>query len=586
MPLYPYQEKQVNPAREKLRKINNLCFQLPTGGGKTAIVAELTSRAWKKDTVTWFIVPRNNLLDQASEHFQKWKIPHSLIGHGRKESRAFKTHIVSRDTLVRRYKKIINWPDLMFIDEVHIAIPRQNEIIRICNLSREKIGKPSAKVIGLTATPETLSGIGLHTSGGGPYEDIVWGESIPSLTSMGYLSPLRYMCPPPPEGIESLHRRGTEFNPDELDALLKKKKVYGDAIDHYRKYGAVKKICYSFPDSPTIQHRKNYAKGKPAIFFLRTVKAAHEMAEQFRNAGFSFHCIEGAMKKKTIHTLIQAHRDGKIDGLTNCDIGTYGLDIPRIEYGASLRPTLSRPLYFQKVGRCLRIFEERYCRKCSHLFTSPYCPSCRSPGLLVYKKEETIFMDHVGLIDEHYHPDFPGVPLFYLKDPGWNFYGTQKRKRMKKPDRSINCPYLDYTRCGKKTCIGCPHLPAGGKKKTPEVVIIKTELVEAKKPISMAERPPEEKREYIQQISQNIDEYETAELSPGPVERLLEIAADLGRSPMWVYHMLVQKTTDPTEKVEKNKAVDVPLLFAIQRVKGNKPGWVWFQRKRLEKKLS
>ncbi|KPK92390.1 hypothetical protein AMJ80_06615, partial [bacterium SM23_31] len=556
---------------------------LPTGGGKTAIVSEMVSRATDRGFTSWFIVPRNNLLDQASEHYSRWKTPHSIIGYGRKESRAFKAHVVSSDTLIRRYDKIKVWPDLLIFDEAHVAVKRQVEIIRICNQEREKIGKPPAKVIGMTATPELLSGMGLHISGGGPYEDIVWGESIPSLTAGGYLCPLRYFCPPPPEGIESLHRRGTDFDSDELDALLEKKKVYGDAINHYRKHGKIKKISYSFPGSATVQHKKNYAKGKPALIFLRSVKAAHEMAEKFNAAGFSFYCIEGKMKKGRIRELIQALRDGLIDGLTNCDIGTYGLDIPRIEYGASLRRTLSRALYFQKVGRCLRIFEERWCRSCGHLFYSAYCPGCGKEGDLVYKKEEAWFFDHVGLIDEHYHPDYPGVPLFYLDDPGWNFYGNQKRKRMKKPDRQIACPYMEYMTCFKKTCTGCKYLPAGGQKRKPDVIHIDTELQEAKKPaaVPMAERDPEERREYSERIAKNIQEYTTPDESPGPVERMLQIAEDLGRSPMWVYYSLAGKNG----KQEENKPVDVPLLFAIQRATGYKTGWVWYKRKELERKM-
>lgn len=592
MPLYPHQDRQVNEARKKLRTCNNLLFQLPTGGGKTAIVAELTFRALQRGFTSWFIVPRNELLNQASMHYLKWEVPHGIIGVGRKESRAFKVHVVSRQTLVRRYDKIKNWPDIMFIDEVHIAVTRQLEIIKLCNQARAAIGKPPVKVIGLTATPELLCGLGLHVQGGGPYEDIVIGESIPSLTSMGYLSPLRYFRPPPPEGIDKLHCKGTELDANELDQLLKKKKIYGDAIEHYRKKGGIEKISYSFPGNPTLQHNKNYHKGKPALIFLRSVLAAHEMAEQFRNAGYEFHCIEGKMKRGKIKTLIQAHRDGKIDGLTNCDIGTYGLDIPRIEYSASLRPTLSRALYFQKVGRGLRPFEERYCRQCKKIYYGYICNQCKSKGDLVYKKEESLFFDHVGLIDEHYDYRYPGVPLFYINDIEWNFYGTKKRERMKKPDRSINCPYIDYMLCAKKSCVGCKYLPENATQKKPVIEIINTELVETKKPVQMSDRPPEEQKKYTEMIAANIQEYvnNNGNPDPGPVERLLKIAEELGYSVMWVYHRLAKAkiTRDSQEETQgKNKAIDVQLLFMIARIKKFKKanGWVYYARKRLEGRI-
>lgn len=589
MPLYPHQDRETLEARIKLRFCNNLLFQLPTGGGKTAIDAELTFRATERGFTSWFIVPRNELLNQASAHYIKWNVPHGIIGVGRKESRAFKAHIVSRQTLVRRYDKIKIWPDFLKIDEAHIAVPRQLEIINLCNQARAAVGKPPAKVIGYTATPELLSGLGLHIQGGGPYEDIVYGESIPSLTAMGYLSELRYFRPPPPEGIEELHRRGTELDADELDKLLKKDKVYGNAIQHYKKMGGINKTSYSFPGSPINQHNKNFHKGRPALIFLRTVQAAHEMAQQFRNAGFEFYCIEGKMKKGEVKTLIQAHRDGKIDGLTNCDIGTYGLDIPRIEYSASLRPTGSRALYFQMVGRGLRPFEERYCNYCQLVYYGYTCPQCQSEGDLIYKKEESLFFDHVGLIDEHYHPEYPGVPLFYLDEIEWNFYGTKKRERMKKPDRSINCPYIDYMLCAKKICSGCKFLPGNAVAKTPEIKIINTELIEADKPILMSNRPLEEQKEYTERIAQNIHEYinNNGNADPGPVERLLKIAEELKRSAMWVYYVLTESKITPDGKPKKNKAVDVTLLFLIARIKKYKKpnGWVYYRRKELERRL-
>jgi len=587
MPLYPHQSREVNKARKKLRSCNNLLFQLPTGGGKTAIDAELTKRATEKKYISWFIVPRNELLNQASTHYIKWSIPHGIIGAGAKESRAYKAHVISRQTLVRRYEKIKNWPDFLKIDEAHIAVKRQKEIIRICNEKRAELGKPPAKVIGYTATPELLSGLGLHTSGGGPYDDIVYGESIPSLTALGYLSPLRYFRPPPPEGIENLHRKGTEFNPDELDSLLKKDKVYGNAIEHYRKAGNIKKVSYSLPGQPTVQHQKNYHKGKPALIFLRTVQAAYEQAEQFRNAGYEFYCIEGAMKRKKVKQLIQAHRDGKIDGLTNCDIGTYGLDIPRIEYSASLRPTLSRALYFQIVGRGLRPFQERYCKNCQIKYYGYTCPNCRIEGNLIYKKEESLFFDHVDLIGEHYDYRYPGVSLFDIPDIEWNFYGTKKRERMKKPDRSINCPYIDYMLCAKKSCVGCPYLPDNDVAKKPEIKFINTELIEAKKPPGFSDRPPEEQKKYTEMIAYNIQEYinNNGNADPGPVERLLKIADELNRSVMWVYHVLTESKVSPDGKPKKNKTINITLLHIIAKIKDYKPGWTWYQKKRLERRM-
>ena len=370
----------------------------------------------------WFVVPRNELLDQGSAHFAKWGIKHSTIAAGREESRAFTVHVVSKDTLLRRLDRVKNWPDILIFDEAHIAYDAQLKIISHC--------PETTRIIGVTATPERLDSRGLWSGAGGPYDEIVYGPSIPWLTDHEFLSPLRYYAPPI-EGLADIKRIGTEYDAEGLEELFTRKKVYGDVVGYYEKYGTVKHTTISSSSGLT-RTNQNYAKGKPALIFCRSIKSAYDMAERFTQAGFQFFCIEGTMAKGKRESLITALKEGKIDGLTNVDIATYGLDVPRVEYGASIRPTLSRALYFQKVGRILRTF----------------------PG-----KQEALFFDHANLVEEHQSLDNPGTPLFYLEDLEWNFHGTERRKRAKNTEVPLRlCPYKGYEycrdpRCGKSGCV-------------------------------------------------------------------------------------------------------------------------------------
>jgi superfamily II DNA or RNA helicase len=391
--LRDYQQTLYTQAREQLAKNKSIFIQLATGGGKTAIFSSMCESVFQKDKRAWIIVPRKELLMQGSNHLGKWKVPHGIISAGNDESRAFKIHVVSKDTLIRRYDKIKNWPDLLIFDEAHLYLDRQKEIVSHL--------PDHSKVIGFSATPERLDGRGLSEL----YESLIEGPSIPWLTERGFLTNLRYYAPPL-QGIENIHKRGTELDEEELEELLKRRKVYGELVGHYEKYG----------------------KGKAALIFCRSVKSAYHTAERFQEKGFNFHCLEGKMPAKKRRDLIQAHKMGEIDGLTNCDLATYGLDIPRIEYGASIRPTLSRALYFQMIGRILRPFED---------------------PITGYKKEEALFFDHVNLVLEHQEDKFPGVPPHYVHHIEWNFTGTEKRKRKKKDANMRLCPFLDYMYCEK-----------------------------------------------------------------------------------------------------------------------------------------
>lgn len=513
MPLRPYQQEQVNTARRTLSRNRSVLLQLATGGGKTHEFSDITARTTANGHRTWIVVPRNELLRQASDHLLKYRVPHGLIAAGTNESRAYKVHIVSKDTLIRRYDKIKNWPDLLIIDEAHLYLDRQLEIVSHL--------PDTSKIIGVTATPERLDGRGLSTASGGLYDDISYGPTISDLIEMDYLSDMRYFCPPGAEEIKELHRRGTEYNPDELEALLQRRKIYGGAIQHYREH----------------------AHNKPALVFCRSVKAAAETAQRFNDAGYRFENIDGQMSYARRKSLVDALRDGQIQGLTSCELITYGLDIPRVECIIMLRPTLSRTLYFQMIGRGLR--------------PSPGKPHC-------------VILDHVGNLQEHGHP---------LEDYDWQFHGRDRRTGSKGVSASV------LRICGK--CFlyyegdTCPHCgDAHRVKKRADMEEVEGRLIEVKGPIELKKRPAEEQREIQDNIGRLI---EACQLQPGgdgmyriddsAVSELLMLAESLGyRDAMWVYHRVSAGMM----------AVNVPMLYAIERVKGYKQGWAWHKKKELQ----
>lgn len=516
MPLRPYQQEQVDGARKVLSRARSVLLQAPTGSGKTVQFSDITSRTTANGHRTWIVVPRNELLKQASEHLAKYKVPHGLISATSKESRAYKVHIVSKDTLIRRYDKIKNWPDLLIMDEAHLYLDRQIDIAKRL--------PPHAKIIGYTATPERLDGRGLSTESGGLYDDIVYGPSIADLIEMGYLSNMRYFCPPGAEEIKELHRKGTEYNADELEALLQRRKIYGGAIQHY----------------------KEHAHNKAALVFCRSVKAAAETAQRFNDAGYAFENIDGQMSYQKRKGLIDGLRQGRIQGLTSCELITYGLDVPRVEAIIMLRPTLSRTLYFQMIGRGLR----------------------PSPG-----KPDCVILDHVGNLQEHGHP---------LEEYDWQFHGREKRTGGTGVSvstlRLCDKCFLYYMG---DTCPNC-----GGQrkpKKRPELEEVDGRLVEIKGPIELKTRPPEEQREITDRINEltemcklQPDGEELYSINLEAVSELLMIAESLGYDDRWVYHRVSGDM----------HAVNHPLLHAIAKIKGRKPGWCYYQAKELKKKYN
>ncbi len=505
MILRPYQEKLMNGVRESLRKYKHVFMMLPTGGGKTIIFSQMVAGAFKRKYHVWIIVPRNELLKQASDSLFKHNVPHGMINAKSHESRVYLVHLVSKSTIERRWAKVKNWPGMIIIDEGHLNYKFQMEL-------KDRVPEDT-RIIAVSATPERLSGEGLSDI----YGDIVYGPSIRDLVELEYLTKIKYFSPPL-EGLEELHKKGTDVDADELAKLFKKRAIYGKAISHYKQHG----------------------QGKAAMVFCRSVKASEETALQFRDAGFKFESIDGKMSHGKRETILKGLESGALQGVCSCELTIYGINIPRIEVIIMLRPTFSRTYFMQMIGRGLR----------------PY------PG-----KTECTVLDHVSNLQTHGHP---------LQDYEWAFYGKEKNKRTKgvSPDTMKLCPmcFLYYT--GET----CPNCGAGRDiKKQPKMEEIDGKLVEITGPVPLNDRDPEEKRDFIDRINGLIDEYNTAaesgEILPGPVGELLQIASELGYATMWVYHKLNGKD---------RRAINIPLLHEIARQKGHQPGWVYFKRKELQ----
>lgn len=94
-----------------------------------------------------------------------------------------------------------------------------------------------------------------------------------------------------------------------------------------------------------------YVQNKRTVVFCASVWHAEEIAELFRQAGVSAAAVSGSMKRSEREEFQDRFIRREIQVLCACDLLNEGWDCPEIEVLFMARPTMSRVLYIQQLGR-------------------------------------------------------------------------------------------------------------------------------------------------------------------------------------------------------------------------------------------
>ena len=100
-----------------------------------------------------------------------------------------------------------------------------------------------------------------------------------------------------------------------------------------------------------------YVRDKRTVVFCASVKHAEQIAEMFRNEGIKAAAVSGGMKKSERMEFQEKFVNREIQVLCACDLLNEGWDCPEIEVLFMARPTMSKVLYTQQLGRGMRLFE-------------------------------------------------------------------------------------------------------------------------------------------------------------------------------------------------------------------------------------
>lgn len=335
--LRDYQIRSINMLYDEMRQRDgNPCLVLPTGAGKSHIIAALCKDALNNWPNTRFLMltHQKELIEQNAEKLLlHW--PNAPLGiYSASVGKKRLGEPITFAGIQSIIKKIdcVGFIDVVLIDECHLISHKDEGSYRkVINYLFLK--NPQLKVIGLTATPYRL-GHGLIIDKPALFDYIVEPVSIDELIYKKFLSPLKSKLTSFSYDVSKVHKRGGEYIEEELQRTVN-----------------------TFENNEQVVSEVISLAGERLswLFFCSGVNHALSIRDIVRNRGISCECITGFTPRKEREDIIRSYKNKEIRALTNANVLTTGFDYPDIDLIVMLRPTMSPALYVQMAGRGLRL---------------------------------------------------------------------------------------------------------------------------------------------------------------------------------------------------------------------------------------
>lgn len=345
----PYQSQAIEAVQKGFGEARRLLAVLPTGAGKTCIFSWLANLRQPRRTL--ILAHREELIDQA---ITKLRTATGIEAEKEKaEHRAsFSAPVVvaSVQSMIRRLDV---WPashfSLVVADEAHHAISDGWQKV---------LQHFDADVLGVTASPDRADCRNL-----GSYFDLVAFEiGLFDLIRDGYLSPIAIKSVPIKIDLNAVRQTTGDFNESDLGATL----------DPY-----LDEIAAAI---------KEHASFRRCLAFLPLIATSEKFVGACQNVGLTACHISGVSENRK--EILQRYHEGEFDVLSNAMLLTEGYDEPQVDCVIPLRPTRSRPLYSQMVGRGTRTHElKENLLLLDFLWMHQKLPLCR-PAHLIAKNDE------------------------------------------------------------------------------------------------------------------------------------------------------------------------------------------------------
>jgi superfamily II DNA or RNA helicase len=293
---------------------------LPTGGGKTVVLAHLAAINQPRRTLV--LAHREELITQAVDKIRAVTGLNADIEMADNHASSDAPVVVASIQTLMRSKRRERWArdhfGLVVVDEAHHSLADSY-------LGTLRHFDDHAFVLGVTATPDR----GDKRNLGRYYQNIAYEVTLLDLIKQNWLVPIRVKTVPLEIDLDDVGTTAGDYSADDL----------GHAIEPY-----LERIA-----DVLVEHRE-----RKTLVFLPLIALSKRFAALCCERGLRAEHVDGTSEDR--REILARFSRSETRVLTNAMLLTEGYDEPSIDCVVCLRPTQVRALYSQIVGRGTRLY--------------------------------------------------------------------------------------------------------------------------------------------------------------------------------------------------------------------------------------
>lgn len=313
------------------RGVEGPAVVLPTGSGKTSVIAELARREVTAGRRVLLMAHRNELIEQmagAVRAVNPWGPAPAMIGGPHRGDPTAPIVSATVQSLQREAALLrLGMRDLIIVDEAHHAVATTYRKVL------DHFAASGARRAGFTATMTRMD-----PAKGEPPLRAVWGEvvferDITWAIQNGFLLPPHGVTPEVPDlDVSSLHKGSGDITEDEAAEAMLRETTF----------------------NASVRAVLDYTGTLSTIVFGASKEHCKQLAEALVALGVSAEVVVGNTSTRDRAGIYKRFRRGQTRVLVTVDVLTEGADFPRCEVVVLARPTRSQSRLVQCVGRGLR----------------------------------------------------------------------------------------------------------------------------------------------------------------------------------------------------------------------------------------